>query len=88
MLGKESVNKEKRKVQFEINTLKCPNVLLLGNGMLKLLTDKWKKGISWEELLNNLKPHGKTVNVNNVPLAMQPEVYCGVDVYCISYSWK
>ena len=67
---------KKEMIEFKIDTIKRPNVLLLGNGMLKLGND----GISWEKLLDRIKMRQDDVDVKNVPYAMQPEVYCGVDV--------
>ena len=61
---------------FEIDSLNHPNVLLLGNGMLKL----GNKGTSWNDLLSSIKTREGCVNVKSVPYAMQPEALCGVDV--------
>ncbi|GEM_PF-2747466 len=67
---------EKNEIEFSINTRKYPNVLLLGNGMLKL----GNQGTSWVDLLGKIKTRKGDVNVENVPYAMQPEALCGVEI--------
>ena len=66
----------KKDTQFEVDTIKRPNVLLLGNGMLKLGTGAQ----SWEKLLKSIKMRKGDFNVNGIPMVMQPEVFCGVQV--------
>lgn len=53
-----------------------PNVLLFGNGMLKL----GNSGTGWDALLQSIKTASGPVDVSGVPYAMQPEALCGVDV--------
>ncbi len=61
---------------FEISTIKLPNVLLLGNGMLKL----GDNATSWDELLSGISTRDDNPDVKKVPYAMQPEALCGTDV--------
>ena len=67
---------KKNEIHFEIDTLNHPNVLLLGNGMLKL----GNKGTSWDKLLSSIKTRDINTSVSKIPYAMQPEALCGVDV--------
>ena len=64
----------KESIRFTIDTIKRPNVLLLGNGMLRL----GNQGKSWEQLLDDIKTRER-VNAEYVPGAMKPEAFCGVD---------
>ncbi|QFJ53527.1 hypothetical protein [Pseudobutyrivibrio xylanivorans] len=61
---------------FEVNTIERPNILLLGNGMLKLSDSS----TSWDDLLASISNKNAKPNVNKVPYAMQPEALCGIDV--------
>lgn len=53
-----------------------PKVLFLGNGMLKLDN----AGISWDELIQKIKTISGERNAAMLPMAMQPEAVCGVEV--------
>lgn len=66
---------KKENNRFAIDTIKRPNVLLLGNGMLRL----GNNGKSWEQLLDDIKLRDG-VNGKFIPSAMRPEAFCGVDV--------
>ncbi len=66
---------KKQNNPFEINPNKKPNVLLLGNGMLKL----GDKSTSWDELLDSISTWDDKPNVKRIPYAMQPEALCGTD---------
>ena len=70
----ELLNKDNEFYKIDMSTI--PNVLLLGNGMLKL----GNKGKSWDELLKDIKVREGNINVSKIPNAMQPEALCGVDV--------
>lgn len=61
--------------ELMIDCRKIPNVLLLGNGILKLENH----GMSWDELICDIKTERKDVNYKLVPYAMQPEVVCGYE---------
>lgn len=61
---------------IELDCNRIPNVLFLGNGMLKL----GNKGISWSQLISKIKTIDKDVDLTDIPYAMQPEAVCGVDV--------
>ena len=65
-----------KKTKIELDMKYKPNVLLLGNGMLKL----GNNGTSWKDLLNSIRTRDDIVDESKVPFAMQPEVFCGVDV--------
>lgn len=60
---------------ISIDCNRIPNVLLLGNGMLKL----GNSGTSWEELIGRIRENDKVINYGCLPYAMQPEAVCGVD---------
>lgn len=64
-----------KKEELKLNCNRFPNVLLLGNGILKLTNN----GLSWDELIRDIKTVDKDVNYKLVPFAMQPEVVCGYD---------
>lgn len=62
--------------QLEIDLSVLPNVLLVGNGTLRL-----GKSMSWSDLLRGITTRSDHEHhLENVPLAMQPECLCGVDV--------
>ncbi|WP_031551725.1 hypothetical protein [Oribacterium sp. FC2011] len=65
-----------RRDVLEINTTKKPNVLFLGNGMLKLSNNS----TGWDDLLASISTLNNPENVKKVPYAMQPEALCGTDV--------
>ncbi|MBP3197523.1 MAG: hypothetical protein J6N21_11035 [Butyrivibrio sp.] len=71
---------KKRSEILEINTTKKPNILLLGNGMLRLSNNSSNTGTSWEKLLASISILNKPEDVKNIPYAMQPEALCGTDV--------
>ncbi len=61
---------------LQMDPNKIPSVLLVGNGVLRL-----GKCISWNDLLQKIaSPTDKTMHLKYVPMAMQPECLCGVDV--------
>ena len=61
---------------LEIDLSVSPDILLIGNGVLRL-----GESMSWDELLQKIvtQPE-REYNLDNVPLAMKPECVCGVDV--------
>jgi hypothetical protein len=61
---------------MEIMMNRFPKVLFLGNGMLKLDN----AGVSWNELLRRIKTLPGEKKVDILPMAMQPEALCGVNV--------
>ena len=64
------------KHEILINPSIPPNVLMLGNGILRL-----NGGGDWSALLKDIQdPPLKNVNLSGVPYAMQPECLCGTDV--------
>ncbi|WP_026497777.1 hypothetical protein [Butyrivibrio sp. WCD2001] len=65
-----------KNIFFEIDMKKYPNVLFLGNGILRL----GEKSSSWGVLINNIKMREGKINISDIPYAMQPEAVCGVDV--------
>lgn len=61
---------------LHIDPSKTPNVLFLGNGLLRL-----NNGKNWGELLNSISKRDIPNQVLDlVPTAMQPEVLCGTEV--------
>ena len=64
------------KCELRLAASSIPNVLFLGNGVLRLAG-----GGNWSDLLHEIEssPHSDTI-LTNVPFAMQPEAVCGVDV--------
>ena len=68
--------KTQQENSIKINSRKVPNVLFLGNGMLRL-----NGGDSWNDLLAGLNGNQNISSViKEVPTAMQPECICGTDV--------
>ncbi|MCQ2521410.1 MAG: hypothetical protein MJ105_03435 [Lachnospiraceae bacterium] len=65
-----------KNINISIDCNKIPNVLLLGNGMLKL----GNTGTSWDELIAKIRSIDKDIDYSCLPYAMQPEAVCGVDV--------
>lgn len=65
-----------KNINISIDCNKIPNVLLLGNGMLKL----GNTGTSWDELIAKIRGIDKDIDYRCLPYAMQPEAVCGVDV--------
>lgn len=55
-----------KNVNLFINCNEIPNVLLLGNGMLKLGND----GTSWDELIAKIRTTSKSINYGCLPYAM------------------
>lgn len=64
-----------KSVELLIDCNKVPNVLLFGNGMLKL----GNSGTSWDELISKIRNRVTSDNYKCLPYAMQPEAVCGVD---------
>ena len=64
----------RKELLIDLNRL--PNVLMLGNGILRL-----NGGGDWAALLKDIQnpPPGDT-NLDGIPFAMQPECLCGTDV--------
>ena len=61
---------------LKLDARSVPQVLLLGNGILRL-----SGGCNWSDLLREIEPlPRKEWNLTNVPYAMQPEAICGVNV--------
>ena len=60
---------------ISIDCNRIPNVLLLGNGMLKL----GNSGTSWDELIDRIRENDKDIKYGCLPYAMQPEAVCGVN---------
>ena len=61
---------------IDIDLTSFPKVLLVGNGVLRL-----GESISWSDLLKEIKTRSdKEYKLESVPMAMQPECICGVDV--------
>lgn len=61
---------------IRLDTKRIPNVLLIGNGVLRLTG-----GANWSELLRTIEtPPHRERDLTHVPYAMQPEAVCGVDV--------
>ena len=61
---------------LKLDTRSVAQVLLMGNGVLRLAG-----GCNWNDLLREIEPPPcKEWNLTNVPYAMQPEAICGVDV--------
>lgn len=67
---------KKEKEYYVMDIGKKPNVLLLGNGLLRL----GNKGISWEKLLKGIKTCEDDSIAQKLPFAMRPEALCGVEV--------
>lgn len=62
-------------MNLTIDCNKTPNVLLLGNGMLKLT----EGGTSWGKLINQIGVFNLDKEYSCLPYAMQPESVCGVN---------
>lgn len=69
---------KKGKDPLRIDAHKHPNVLLVGNGIIKL-SDK-ETATGWDELIKKLMTRKGDINIESIPYAMQPEALCGVDV--------
>ena len=52
-----------------------PNVLFVGNGLLRL-----NKGLDWSELLGKIRKNDEELDLSKIPFSMQPEALCGYDV--------
>lgn len=60
---------------ISLDPTRLPRVLLLGNGILRLCD-----GISWNDLLNDLKNRDVVeADISDVPFCMKPEVLCDLD---------
>ena len=63
-----------RELLIDLNRI--PNVLMLGNGILRL-----NGGGDWAALLRDIRtPPAVDTNLDGIPYAMQPECLCGTDV--------
>ena len=65
----------KKKHHFEIAPNAIPKVLLLGNGVLRLV----ENDSSWDALLSQVRMHRGKIDVSGIPYAMRPEALCGAD---------